>query len=119
MTPLSARSGLGERLRAQIAAGGPIPFEDFMAACLYDPGGGFFTTGELRSVKEGDFLTSPEVSPWFGRMLARFVAAEAADGPFLVVDAGAGSGSLLRPLITELGRDGCDFHAVEASPAAR
>jgi len=96
-----------------------MPFEDFMAACLYDPAGGFFTTGELRSVEEGDFLTSPEVSPWFGRMLARFVATEAAGEPVFVVDAGAGSGSLLRPLIAELGHDRCDFHAVEASPAAR
>lgn len=119
MTPLSARSGLGERLRVRIGAEGPLPFEDFMAACLYDPAGGFFTTGELRSVEEGDFLTSPEVSPWFGRMLARFVATEAVGERLLVVDAGAGSGSLLRPLIAGLGRDRYDFHAVEVSPAAR
>ena len=76
-----------------------------MAACLYDPEGGFFATGLLRSTKDGDFLTSPEVSPWFGRMLARFVATEqtrtGAD-PFLVVEAGAGSGSLLRPLMDVL-----------------
>ena len=97
-----------------------------MAACLYDPEGGFFAAGPLRSVKDGDFLTSPEVSPWFGRMLGRFVAAEqeriAAD-PLLVVDAGAGSGSLLRPLIGELGaippEPNVEFHAIEASPAAR
>ena len=62
-----------------------------MAACLYDPDGGFFTTGPLRSVKEGDFLTSPEVSPWFGRMLARFAEREVEGGLF--VDVGAGSGS--------------------------
>jgi SAM-dependent MidA family methyltransferase len=82
-----------------------MPFEEFMAACLYDPDGGFFATGPLRSTKDGDFLTSPEVSPWFGRMLARFVAAEQARTgatPFAVVEAGAGSGSLLRPLIEDL-----------------
>jgi len=117
-----------------------------MAACLYDPEGGFFKTGPLRSTKDGDFLTSPEVSPWFGRMLARFVAAEqertGAD-PFLVVEAGAGSGSLLRSLIETLTtipppqgevaparasegvKPGADskpcyeFYAAEASPAAR
>ena len=117
-----------------------MPFEDFMAACLYDPEGGFFASGPVRSVKEGDFLTSPEVSPWFGRMLGRFVTAEqqriAAD-PFLVVDAGAGSGSLLRPLMDaqqpvpprsggtrirsgeSAGGLRNEFHAIEASPAAR
>ena len=87
-----------------------------MAACLYDPDGGFFTSGPLRSVKEGDFLTSPEVSPWFGRTLAEFVRREAervssplgggaaagGGGGFLVVDVGAGSGSLLKPMMETL-----------------
>lgn len=113
---------LTEVLRSRIENGGPMPFEEFMAACLYDPDGGFFTTGPLRSVEEGDFLTSPEVSPWFGRMLARFVRNECADrgpSPRFVVDVGAGSGSLLRPLIEELGDEGYGYHAVDASPAAR
>ena len=82
-----------------------MPFEEYMAACLYDPEGGFFATGPLRSSKSGDFLTSPEVSPWFGRMLGRFVAGEqvrtGAD-PFMVAEVGAGSGSLLGPLIEEV-----------------
>ena len=96
---------LADKLRAKIRAEGPMPFEDYMAACLYDEEYGFFTSGPLRSVKDGDFLTSPEVSPWFGRMIARFVAREqqrtGAD-PFWVVEVGAGSGSLLRPLIEAL-----------------
>jgi len=96
---------LADKLRARIRTEGSMPFEDYMAACLYDEEFGFFTTGPLRSVKDGDFLTSPEVSPWFGRMLARFVAKEqqrtGAD-PFWVAEVGAGSGSLLKPLIEEL-----------------
>ncbi len=93
-----------------------------MEAALYDPEGGFFATGPLRSVKSGDFLTSPEVSPLFGTALARFVSAErdrlgSPDG-FAVVDVGAGSGSLLRPLLEATG-DGVQAFAVEASPAAR
>ncbi len=96
---------LADKLRSRIRADGPMPFEEYMAACLYDREFGFFATGPLRSSKDGDFLTSPEVSPWFGRMLGRFVAKEqqrtGAD-PFLVVEVGAGSGSLLRPLIKEL-----------------
>jgi SAM-dependent MidA family methyltransferase len=113
-------STLADRIAARIRAGGPLPFEEFMEAALYDPGGGFFGTGPLRSVRSGDFLTSPEVSDLFGRTLARFVAAERrrlGDPPgFVVVDVGAGSGSLLRPLLEEAPADGW---AVEVSPAAR
>jgi len=106
-----------------------MPFEDFMAACLYDEDDGFFTTGPLRSTKDGDFLTSPEVSPWFGRLMGRFVAREQArtgGEPFVVAEVGAGSGSLIRevagrqsPVASQDGGHPYDFHAVEASPAAR
>ncbi len=131
---------LADKLRARIRADGPMPFEDYMAACLYDREFGFFATGPLRSSKDGDFLTSPEVSPWFGRMLGRFVAKEqqrSGADPFLVVEAGSGSGSLLTPLIEELqhvppaegrgdaeersddaGGPSYEFHAIEVSPAA-
>lgn len=111
---------LKDRLLDRIAAAGPIPFEEFMAASLYDPEHGFFATGPLRSVKSGDFLTSPEVSPWFGRILGRFVSAErerVGDGYF-VADVGAGSGSLLESLVDEIGSD-IDVFAVDASPQAR
>lgn len=107
---------LADKLRARIDADGPMPFEEYMSACLYDEDGGFFATGPLRSVKEGDFLTSPEVSPWFGRTLAKFVESQNAD---LVVDVGAGSGSLLAPMMQELREGRYSFHAVEVSPAAR
>jgi SAM-dependent MidA family methyltransferase len=115
---------LADKLRARIHADGPMPFEEFMAACLYDPDGGFFATGPLRSVKEGDFLTSPEVSPWFGRTLARFVELRASSfklQELLVVDVGAGSGSLLSPMLEEIAVHSLrlEAHAVEASPAAR
>ncbi len=84
-----------------------MPFEEYMAACLYDPEDGFFATGPLRSTKAGDFLTSPEVSPWFGRCLGRFVDQEyervGRPQPFRVVDIGAGSGSLLTAMAAGFG----------------
>ncbi len=111
------RQLLLERIRDR----GPMPFDEFMHAALYDPDHGFFTSGPLRSVAGGDFLTSPEVSPLFGATLARFLDAEAervgAD-PVTVVEVGSGSGSLLRALVDELER-GVDVWAVEVSPAAR
>ncbi len=146
-------ASLKERLIEQIRAGGPLPFDDFMAAALYDPKGGFFTSKSLRSVKGGDFLTSPEVSPLFGETLAKFVDQELSTLPLTpsrqregeadpeggaqgslsrrrervgerveraatLIEVGAGSGSLLKPLLATL-ETSVDPWAVEASPAAR
>ncbi len=111
-----------DKLRDEIASSGPLPFDDFMRASLYDDEFGFFATGPLRSVKSGDFLTSPEVSPWFGMTLGRYVADEllriGGEGA-VVADIGAGSGSLLEPrLLAEVGGTAVPW-AVDASPAAR
>lgn len=108
-----------ERIRAEIAESGPMPFDRFMELALYDPDGGYYTTGALRSGRSGDFLTSPEVSPLFGSTIARFVATERErlGEPFTVVECGAGGGSLLRPLLEAL--PGVAARAVEVSPAAR
>jgi SAM-dependent MidA family methyltransferase len=109
-------------LHRYIASAGPMPFEEFMSACLYDPEYGFFATGPLRSTKAGDFLTSPEASPAFGAMLARHVATERerlGGGPFTLVEVGAGSGSLLEPLLGALDAAPDAVAAIEASPAAR
>ena len=69
----------------------------------------------------GDFLTSPEVSPLFGETLAELVIRESSRAGLsrpTVVDAGAGSGSLLGPLLSTLG-ERADPWAVEVSPPAR
>ncbi len=114
---------LADRLRDRIAATGPLPFDEYMEICLYDRADGFFTTGPLRSTAGGDFLTSPEVSGWFGRILGRFVVAEQvrlAPAEVVLVEAGGGSGSLLRALLAECGTEAPgEVWAVEASPAAR
>jgi len=89
-----------------------------MQLALYDPDGGFFTTGKLRSERGGDFLTSPEVSALFGETLARFVQQEREriGQPFEVVEVAAGSGSLIGPLTRVAD---VETWVVEASPAAR
>ncbi|HSM01080.1 MAG TPA: SAM-dependent methyltransferase [Acidimicrobiia bacterium] len=110
-----------DRIRSEIEAAGPIPFDRFMTMALYDPDRGYFTASTaLRSSTDGDFLTSPEVSPLFGATLARFVDSEAEriGLPPSVVDAGAGSGSLLRALLDSLAAPPPDVYAVEVSPSA-
>jgi SAM-dependent MidA family methyltransferase len=39
---------LDQRIRNEIVTSGPMPFERFMDLALYDPDGGFFTSGKLR-----------------------------------------------------------------------
>ena len=109
----SKSQGVPDILRARIASDGPIPFETFMDIALYGEGG-FFNSGPLRSSAAGDFLTSPEVSPWFGRTIGRYLAARRID---TLVEVGAGSGSLLTPILEEF--PAMDVWAVDASPMAR
>lgn len=103
-----------DRIREEIESRGPMPFDRFMELALYDAESGFFGSGPLRSTKSGDFLTSPEVSPWFGRTLAKAVGA-----PRTLIEVGAGSGSLIAPLVEALPNRPQRIVAVDASPAAR
>jgi NADH dehydrogenase [ubiquinone] 1 alpha subcomplex assembly factor 7 len=89
---------LADRLRQRIHREGPIPFDRFMAAALYDETGGFFVRGGGAGRAGRDFVTSPETGSLFGALIARFLdqwwkRMERPD-PFVVVDAGAGSGRL-------------------------
>lgn len=108
---------LKSRIVEEIRSRGPMPFERFMESALYGTGG-FFAGDTLRSEKAGDFLTSPEVSPLFGEMLGEFVRREREriGDPFEVLEVGAGSGSLIRPLLETYA---VPARAVDASPAAR
>lgn len=77
-------------------------FDEYLERALYHPERGFYAAGG-QAGRRGDFLTSPEVGPLFGAVLAR-----ALDGwwhdlgepdPFTVVEAGAGPGTLARAVL--------------------
>ena len=99
-------------------------FDEFMAEALYGPDG-FYTSGGGRAGRRGDFLTSVEVGPLFGAVVARFLDAEwvrlGRPDPFVVVDAGAGPGTLARTVAA--GAPSCSaamrYVAVEISDAQR
>ena len=61
-----------------------------MEECLYSDFG-FFNTAKVRSNKEGDFLTSPEVSDYFGYFISNFVKVNNIDKNLLEIGAGTGS----------------------------
>lgn len=83
-------------------APGAVPFEAFMHDALYGANG-FYTSGRGRAGRRGDFITSPEVGPLFGAIVARFLDAEwqriGRPEKFTVVDAGAGPGTLARSVL--------------------
>ena len=123
---MPAAGRAADDIRAAIeAAGGAIPFSRFMALALYGPNGFYTAPAAGRVGRRGDFLTSPEVGPLFGAVVARFLDAEwdRLDRPevFTVVDAGAGPGTLARAVLAA--RPACSaalhYVAVEVSEEQR
>ena len=93
-------------------AQGWLPFDQFMAMALYEPGLGYYANQQPKfgSMPQSgsDFVTAPELSPLFGAALAKQVAeALAATGTDEVWEFGAGSGALAQQLLTELKHLGC------------
>ena len=83
-----------------------------MDNCLYSKFG-FFNTEVVRSSKEGDFLTSPEVSEYFGLIIANFINEKIKDGHILEV--GAGTGSLAEEIVKNVDKD---LYLLESSTTA-
>ncbi len=97
------------RLAAHIAdeigqAGGWIPFARYMELALYAPGLGYYAAGAGKFGAAGDFVTAPELSPLFGRTLARQAAQVLAATGGDILELGAGSGRLALDLLRELER---------------
>ena len=123
---------LSERLKAHIvselaASGGWLPFDRFMAMALYTPGLGYYANDTVKfgamPQSGSDFVTAPELSPWFGRALGRQVAqALQATGTRDVWEFGAGTGALARQVLTQLdgeGQVGVTYHIVDLSGTLR
>jgi SAM-dependent MidA family methyltransferase len=83
-------------------AGGRLDFSRFMDLCLYAPGLGYYVAGATKFGAAGDFVTAPEVSPLFGRCLARQIAELLTACGGDVIEFGAGSGRLARDVLDEL-----------------
>lgn len=100
-------TALKERLARLIAASGPMPVSEYMAACLFDPEAGYYTAREPFGVS-GDFTTAPEISQMFGELLAVWVySAWIAAGrpvPVTLVEIGPGRGTLMVDMLRTLDR---------------
>ena len=126
--PATENAALVELLRRRIEATGPITFHDFMETVLYHPQLGYYATRQPMG-REGDYLTSPEVHPIFGALLAKqlFQFWELLGRPehFDLVEQGAGSGLLARDMLRWASRREPEFfqsmryRIVEISPSLR
>ena len=103
---------LVDDIRVRIASRGPLPFAEFMEFALYHPSQGYYAARVPGH--GGDYLTSPSISPWFGRLVAGEIEAmwEALGrpDPFWVVEAGAGSADLAAGAIEGLNALGDALH---------
>ena len=121
----SVSAALPRLIHAAIARdGGWLPFDRFMALALYAPGLGYYAN---RSRKFGmlpqsgsDFVTAPELSPLFGRVLARQLAqALRASDTRELWEFGAGSGALASQLLDALGAQVERYTIVDLSGSLR
>jgi SAM-dependent MidA family methyltransferase len=88
-----------ERIRA---AGGWLPFSQFMELALYAPGLGYYSAGSVKLGAAGDFVTAPEVSELFGACVARQCAEILAATGGEILEFGAGTGRLAAAILREL-----------------
>ncbi|MCW5574225.1 MAG: SAM-dependent methyltransferase, partial [Steroidobacteraceae bacterium] len=90
-------------LRAAIgAAGGAVDFAAFMQFALYAPGLGYYSAGAHKIGPGGDFTTAPEISPLFGRCIARQCREVLAVTGGNILEFGAGTGALAATILETL-----------------
>jgi SAM-dependent MidA family methyltransferase len=129
-------------IRDRIRSHGPISVAEYMDLALYHPSHGYYACASRRTGRAGDFLTSVDVGPIFGALLARQFAEmwqilesrtpspelrtpSPERRPFHLVEAAAGDGQLARDILDAAAGQHADWytstalHLVDASAAAR
>src|SRR5437764_13562618 len=78
-----------------------LPFRDFVELVLYHPEFGYYARAESPVGKEGDYVTSPVLSPVLsyslGKLCREFMS-RSGDAMSQGVDIGCGDGALIRAL---------------------
>ncbi|MCH7226063.1 class I SAM-dependent methyltransferase [Haloferula sp. A504] len=97
---------MSERLAREIRENGPLGFDRFMAAALYDPQHGYYAGRRGQVGRAGDFFTSVSVGPLFGHLLARHLVAfwEEIGRPerWRILEVGAHEGQLAADILAAL-----------------
>jgi SAM-dependent MidA family methyltransferase len=113
-------------LLARIERDGPITFRDFMETALYHPRYGYYMANAGSMDRGGDYVTSSEVHPIFGALVAKQIHelwhVMSRPPRFDIVEQGAGSGALARDILAWSAREpefaaAMRYQIVEISPA--
>jgi len=117
---------LTDFLAQQIRTEGPLPFHVFMEKALYHPDQGFYSSGQTRTGRKGDFLTPVSPGPVLGKLLARQAAElhQALGQPkqIRLIEQGADAGWLARDLCSAIHHDhpelakAAQLHLIEPHP---
>lgn len=96
---------LSEIINQKIKNEGAISFHDYMDMCLYHPELGYYTSAANRIGTDGDYYTSPSLSPLFGTKIGIQLEQMwnlAGEKPFTIVEYGAGTGDLCLDILNYL-----------------
>lgn len=94
---------------------GPITFADYMRMAQYEPGLGYYVTGAAKMGWQGDYFTSADVYDFFahcmGRQLHGMWGQLGHPAPFVVLEQGAGRGTLAEGVCSWARQEAADFSA--------
>ncbi|CAK9825793.1 Protein arginine methyltransferase NDUFAF7, mitochondrial [Anthophora retusa] len=110
-------------LHSKILACGPIAVAEYMKEVLTNPTLGYYMNKDVFG-KQGDFITSPEITQLFGEMIAIWIIHEKqkiSENTFQIVELGPGRGTLIKDILQVFKQfrllNGVSIHLVEVSPA--
>ncbi|WP_053364093.1 SAM-dependent methyltransferase [Bacillus sp. FJAT-27251] len=101
-----------------------ISYADFIAAALYHPEEGYYMNSRDKIGREGDFFTTSNISPIYGRLVAKWYESKYGNLglPAAVCEIGGGNGRFAQAFLE--GWHSCtstplSYHLVETSPYHR
>jgi SAM-dependent MidA family methyltransferase len=125
---MSSESPAAQALRNMLQYG-DLSFHDFVEVALYHPEHGYYSQRRSPVGREGDFVTSPVLSPVFsftlGRLVREFLS-RYTDEVCSIVDIGCGDGALIREVarllscqVADVARSGNRATQQPSNPATR
>lgn len=114
---LAHSRALCDKIAARIsAAGGWLPFAEYMNMALYTPEYGYYSGGANPFGRQGDFVTAPTLTPLFGETLARQIEPLLRQTAGNLYEFGAGTGQLAASLLARLPeKDWQHYYIIEVS----